>query len=85
MHTNSCQYIWSFHHRVVSVVTSLGAGTWPNCSLIAGRDKWFSLLKKVQIDHGAHPSFYAVGTKGSFTRVKWPDWGADGLPQMVAW
>jgi hypothetical protein len=39
-------------------------------SSILGRGKWFLLSPHVQTSSGAHPAFYAMGTKGSFPGYK---------------
>jgi hypothetical protein len=44
-----------------------------------GSGKRFSLLHSVQIGSGAHPTSYAMGTRGSFTAVKRQGREADHL------
>jgi hypothetical protein len=39
----------------------------------------FSLLHSIQTSSEAHPSYYPVGTRGSFPGVKWPGREADNL------
>jgi hypothetical protein len=44
----------------------------------------FSLHHRVQNSSEAHPASYPMGTRGSFSGVKWPRREADHLPPSSA-
>jgi hypothetical protein len=44
----------------------------------------FSLLHVIQTGSGVHPTFYPLGTWGSFLGVKWPGREADHSPPTSA-
>jgi hypothetical protein len=65
--TVQCKHNWVFRcDCVVSVVTRLRAGRQRNRASIPGRGSGLSLLQSFQIDTGAHPASYWMGTGGSF-------------------